>query len=230
MSVPIPPKPQYTAEQAIQDLATHYTLAKQLAELRNREAALRRMLAQYFVPSPHEGTNSVPLNDGSGMGVFVGHKVTRKVDKEALSSLTAELEEAGIDLRELVSWTPSLSITAYRALDDEQRALFDNCLDITDDGLPALEVRPYAEPRNDDTKPRGRKGRKKRGDVAPAVPPPPKAKRQRKPKAAAAAVPPPPKPARKRAAAKKAAVQKAPAKRAAKKAPAKKAPARRARR
>jgi len=205
----IPSEPVHTAQENYETLQQWYMLQQQLKDLRAQEAAMRRTLAARYFPNPREGTNRTPLGDG--YDVMLQHGYTRKVDKDALPSVTAEVAETyGMTLaqfRDLFVYTPSLVMKNYNALDDAQRLFVDQFLDIKEK-LPTLSIAPHKE---EDAPVREVEVEVRTGAAAPA-PAPKKATRKRAAKKAA------PPAAKKRAAAKKTPTKKA----AAKKAPAKK--------
>lgn len=123
-----------------QDLADWYVTKKQLSELKVKEMLMRTRIFRFFFPAPKEGTNtSTPLADGSGAVVKGQHIVNREVDKAALTVLQEQFVGAGIKVDDLIEWKPSLKISMYRELTDEQRHLFDQCLTVKD-GSPQLEI------------------------------------------------------------------------------------------
>ena len=142
----IPSEPVHTAQENYETLQQWYTLQQQLKDLRAQEAAMRRTLAARYFPNPREGTNRTPLGDG--YDVTLQHGYTRKVDKDALPSVTAEVAETyGMTLaqfRDLFVYTPSLVMKNYNALDDAQRLFVDQFLDIKEK-LPTLSIAPHKE-------------------------------------------------------------------------------------
>lgn len=110
---------------------------KQLADLKDLELNLRNeVFATYFV-NPKEGTNNHTLPDGR---VLKGnYKINRTLDEALLHTKATELMKAGLVLRDLVRMKPELNTKPYRALDDKQRVLFEQVLDIKV-GTPALEI------------------------------------------------------------------------------------------
>jgi hypothetical protein len=53
-------------EVTLEHLKEWYTLKQQLEELKNKEVVLRQFLFAGLFPDPKEGTNTHPINDGTG--------------------------------------------------------------------------------------------------------------------------------------------------------------------
>lgn len=120
-----------------EDLAEWYRLQEELKKIKASEMLLRQKIFAAYFPSPKEGTNDAPLDDGY---VLKGkHTINREVDPGALGALKDKLLEAGIKADALVQYKPSLVLKEYRTLTEEQRQLFDQCL-IVKPGSPALEI------------------------------------------------------------------------------------------
>ena len=130
--VAIPP-----VEVTMQDLFDWYEVQRQLATLKDREMSLRKKIFKGKFPTPKEGTNQVDLDAGYVLkGVYV---INRGVDEAALTTLTPVFAEAGIKVPDLISRKPELVIKPYRALTDDQRKMFDQCL-VIKEGTPSLEI------------------------------------------------------------------------------------------
>lgn len=142
--VAIPPKPNMTPEQAFARLQVWYGTQQQAAELRTAEVLERKTLASYYFPEPVEGTNRLPL--GGGFDLKMGHSITRKVDEAALENVkVAQARKLKLNLDELFPSKPSLNLTAYRKLNDDQRAFVDTLLDIKVSDTPSLHIVPQAD-------------------------------------------------------------------------------------
>ncbi len=127
-----------------QDLAEWYRVQEQLSKLKSAEALMRSRIFKFFFKNPKEGTNKVPLNDGTGAEIKATHVINRSVDIGSLDALKATMGTEGsnlpkLNLDELIKWKPEVSISAYRQLTDEERNAFDQCL-IIKPGSPQLEV------------------------------------------------------------------------------------------
>jgi hypothetical protein len=120
-----------------EDLVLWNQLVTQMASLKSQEALLRGKIYRTFFPEPKEGTNTAPLANGYVLkGV---RKVDRKLDIAVLTTLSAELEAAGISTAALVKWSPELKIAGYKLLTEEQKLIFDQALEIKD-GSPSLTI------------------------------------------------------------------------------------------
>lgn len=121
------------------DLATWYQLQEQISKLKSQEALLRAKIFRASFPTPKEGTNSAPLNDGTGAVLKATHVVNRTVDVAALTVLTPTFAAKGIQVAELTKTKVELVISEYRKLTAEQRQLFDQALTVKD-GSPQMEI------------------------------------------------------------------------------------------
>lgn len=120
-----------------EDLNEWWRIAQELDKLKPAEMQLRKKIYATYFQAPEEGTNKCPLTQGWVLKAQC--VITRKVDKPLLTTNKAELEAAGIAVDSLVEWKPELKVSEYRKLSDEQRKLFDKCLDIKE-GSPQLDI------------------------------------------------------------------------------------------
>lgn len=120
-----------------QDIYDWYETNEQLAALKNKEMLLRTKVFSAKFPAPEEGTNSTPLDNGWVLKGKYGYN--RTLDMDAISTMADELRAAGIVTESLIRHKPELITTAYRCLTEEQRVLFDNCLQIKP-STPSLEI------------------------------------------------------------------------------------------
>lgn len=150
------------------DLAAWFKAKAELARLKSTEMLLRQRVFRHYFPDPKEGTNTFVLPDNYRLkGV---HTLNRKVLIEVMQAMCfrpqtpdgtympSKLEEARVDIAQLIKWTPELVISAYRELTAEQMHLVDQMLEISP-GSPQMSVDPPA-------KPRGTSSKKKGGDDA----------------------------------------------------------------
>lgn len=138
--VAIPEQPQLTFEQKKEQLQAWYLLKQSLTNIRNQEMPLRKYIAKIFVPEPVEGTNRADLQDG--FDLILKHNFTRSVDAAALDASTTELRKAKVKVDELFEYKPTLVLSAYRTLTEEQRLLVDAVL-VIDEGAPSIEIGPH---------------------------------------------------------------------------------------
>lgn len=137
----------------VNDLAEWYRLQTELGRIKSAEALLRGRIFRHYFPTPKEGTNSVPVNDGTGAVVKGQHVINRSVDQGQLDALRVAMTTAygahavpgatpnipKLNLDELVKFKPEVSITKYRELTEEERLYFDQCL-VIKPGSPQLEI------------------------------------------------------------------------------------------
>jgi hypothetical protein len=120
-----------------------YTLKEQIEELRNKEVVLRQFVFAGLFPDPKEGTNTHPINDGTGAVVKGQHIINRAVQIEQLEELKKSLEANNnlpqINLDKLIRWKPEVVTKEYRTLSDEERHMFDQVL-VIKPGMPQLEI------------------------------------------------------------------------------------------
>lgn len=119
-----------------------YTVSQQLKELQEKEKELRnQVIGELFpnVPEDAEGTFSLPL--GGGYKVKSTYSLTRKIDEATLLAMRADFDKAGIDLDEVVQWSPSLKVSGYRKLNQEQRELLDEVI-TSKPGAVRLSIEP----------------------------------------------------------------------------------------
>lgn len=120
-----------------EELNEWYKLQEELKTIKEREMELRKKIFAFCFPSPVEGTNSFSIADGF---VIKGkHTITREVQLELYDAAKERIREAGVILEELVKWKPTLVLSAYRKLTDDQRNAMDMCLQIKP-GSPAIEI------------------------------------------------------------------------------------------
>lgn len=118
-------------------LAEWQAMAKNLATLRKAEMNLRKRLFDYYFPQPKEGVNKYELPEGYVLtGTYV---LTRSVDKGSLSAITDKLQELDVVVDELIEKKPTLKLSVFRKLNDEQTNLIEEAL-ITKPGSPTMII------------------------------------------------------------------------------------------
>lgn len=120
-----------------EDIQQWYVLQDQLKKLKASEMLLRTRIFKGLFPNPVEGTNSYPLPDQ--WVLKGGYKLTRNIDIGSLQAMRERFVAAGVRADSLVEYKPSLVLSEYRTLTEEQRQLFDQCLEIKP-GSPSLEI------------------------------------------------------------------------------------------
>jgi hypothetical protein len=129
---------------SLDHLKEWYELKKQMDEMKNKEVVLRQFIFAGLFPTPEEGTNTYPLNDGTGAVAKGVHTINRAVQVELLAELAKvqampDSNQPKLELEKLVKWKPEVSIKEYRLLTDEQRLLFDQVL-VIKPGMPGLDI------------------------------------------------------------------------------------------
>ena len=114
-----------------------FLLRDQLKEIKEAENALRMEIFHKAFPEPVEGTNKVELGDGYILKAT--YPMNRKVDVAVLTAITEQLKDNHIKVDKLIKWEPELMIKGYRTLDEEELAIFDQCL-IIKEGSPQMEI------------------------------------------------------------------------------------------
>lgn len=121
------------------DIAEWYKIKEKMAKLKASEALLRTKIFKGLFTNPVEGTNTLPLNDGTGAELKATHIINRSVDEGALDALKEELRKNKIKVSDLVRYKPEVVISEYRKLTEEERQLFDQAL-IIKPGSPQMDV------------------------------------------------------------------------------------------
>ena len=113
-------------------------LQAQLAAVKSQEASLRsEVFAALFDNNKYElkeGVNKLDLPDG--WSIQATHKLNYSLDEAALPSVLEQLGSAGADL---VKYKPSLTLPAYRKLDDKQAAILSQALTVKP-GTPSMKL------------------------------------------------------------------------------------------
>lgn len=124
----------------MEDLVEWDKLVRKLAEVKAAEMELRTRIAKTYFKNAKEGTNDHNL--GAGWLLKMQRKIDRKVDIGNLQAMSAPDQlfwQNGINANELIEWEPKLKVKPYRALPEEKRKIFDQCL-IIKDGAPQMSI------------------------------------------------------------------------------------------
>lgn len=125
------------------ELLMHWKNIKTQAEtLKVAEADLRKYIVKRMFPNGKEGTNNRELGNGYKLKAEI--KYNYKIDNEKIDSVLEEIAKIGnegnIIAERLIKWAPSLSLTEYRnILNQEIKKKIDSVLTITD-GMPTLSI------------------------------------------------------------------------------------------
>lgn len=111
-----------------------YNAKEELAAIKQKELSLRKLVFADNFPEPKEGVNKVKLDDDYALKCT--YKLTRKIVEEKLPEVPEEMKDK---LKDLIKYKPSIVLSAYNKLTDEERNMFDNCLEISP-ATPALSI------------------------------------------------------------------------------------------
>jgi hypothetical protein len=125
------------AEELYTKIGRWNELQAQLVTIKDQEMKLRREIFAAGFPAPTEGTNKLELPEGWTMKAT--YKLNRSLDEAALPAVLAELRKHKVNTEELVSYKPSLSLSAYKKLDPRWVAILDQVVTTTP-GAPTLEL------------------------------------------------------------------------------------------
>lgn len=108
-----------------------------LQKLKEEELALRLFIAKGKFPEPKEGTNKTPLTDGYYLEMQ--HTITRKILEDVYTTALPALRKSALPIDSLVKVKHEISVTEYRKLSDEGRAMIDACMEVKP-GSPQLKI------------------------------------------------------------------------------------------
>lgn len=115
---------------------------KALDAAKDAESSARAELVKAAFPGGlKEGTNTFDL--AGKWKLKVQGKISREIDKAALSAVLERMEEKFQKKFDgLVKYSPELSVSTYKTLDDKERKMFDNALTIkgTDQNSPQVKI------------------------------------------------------------------------------------------
>jgi len=124
------------------DITLWWQAKQELEKWKNVEALMRPKIFKHCFPDPREGTNTYALPNGYQLkGIRV---VNRDVDPGALDALTEQFHARNLNPDTFIARKPTLIISEYRKLTDEEIHLVDQAL-IIKDGMPQLKVAPPAK-------------------------------------------------------------------------------------
>jgi hypothetical protein len=138
------PQPAFS----VSDISEWFELQRQLAALKSRESLARANVFKHCFPEGSykpEGTNNFELPDHWLLKAVTS--LNRTLSIETLRALSEELFKMGVVVDDLVRWKPELDLPAYRALNDEQRKVFDQALEIKP-GTPQMKIELPAKFKN----------------------------------------------------------------------------------
>lgn len=130
------------------------TADKALEVAKAQENLLRRSVVARYLTQPNEGMNNVELGKGYLLKIQQPFNYTLSNSEKpksgeplatdkALDAIKALGNEGKFIADRLVKWKPELSITEYRNLAPQYKAVIDKALTITP-GLPTIEIKAPA--------------------------------------------------------------------------------------
>lgn len=123
--------------QELQDLWQLNIIKTQQDALKAQADEIRRRMAEKLVPGVLEGAKTVALPDR--WKVKVDRKINRTIDHAILNAISDNCLSAGINLKSLVTYKPSLILKPFRELSHNDRAIFGECVTETP-GLPTIAL------------------------------------------------------------------------------------------
>lgn len=118
-------------------LTQHQKMVAKLAKLKNDEMELRKALADAAFNDHSEGTHTRELADGRVLKCVF--PMNRSVDAANVQAVNEQIHKMGEDARDLFTWKPSVSMTAYKKLSPEAQKIADLAI-TTRPGSPTLKV------------------------------------------------------------------------------------------
>lgn len=150
---------EYTDEQYVgirdQMLVEWQASKEALEKAKELEMQLRKQVVDFaFDPNKQSGTENVELGNGYKLKAvktlrygFIKN-AENKLDKAAIDKALAKIEKDGavgeLIAERLVKWTPDLSLSEYKLLNEKHKAIIDSVI-VTTEGSPTLEI---VEPKN----------------------------------------------------------------------------------
>jgi hypothetical protein len=131
-------------EQMINLMAEWAKVQEQLGPLKAKEMELRKQITAAHFPSPKEGTQYSPLQNGWRLKMV--HKLGYKLDETLLPVVLEQLRSIDVPQDQIIKTKVELNVTGYKALSDETRAVVNQMVTITPQS-PSLELVPPKEPK-----------------------------------------------------------------------------------
>lgn len=137
-------KPYTSAEEINKDISEWLSITKWQSQAKEKEMLLRNRLAKHIFANKLTAAGDLP--EGTAKNTFasgalqfnakVVGKMNYKILEETEALTLAQLGEAGTNL---VKRKPELSLSAYKALTEEQKRIADGMIVVTP-GAPTLEI------------------------------------------------------------------------------------------
>jgi hypothetical protein len=132
----------------IAQISDWWKLVLELKTLKSKEALARKFVFENcFKEGTYkpEGTNKFQLPEHYELKAVTS--LNRSIQIEVARAIAPDLAKLGVMVDDLIRWKPEVDITAYRQLNDEQRNMFDRCLEIKP-GTPQMEIALPAKYKN----------------------------------------------------------------------------------
>lgn len=121
-------------------LSKWHEAQERLRQAKEAEADLRKaVISEFFANVPEDAEGTFSLHLGGGYKLKSQYKLARKVNTEALDEMRKQIEATGVNLDELIHWTPVLRMAAYNTLTLDQRQVFDEVIE-SKQSIPALKI------------------------------------------------------------------------------------------
>lgn len=117
-------------------IALHFTLAKLKKTVTDKEASVRRKIAELAVPNPVEGANKF---ENETHVVTVTHKLNRKLPRNE-ELIHDVLRKLGAEHSDVFKTKWELATGPYKALGEKQRLIVDEIV-TTNTGMPELKIK-----------------------------------------------------------------------------------------
>lgn len=106
-------------------LKDKFDKAKKIMELEKR---LRNDIIDYMYDSPAQVGKLEKKSKNGAITIEVNRSLTYKIDGVLLNAVQSDLEEAGIDVQEIVSFSPKLILKSYKKLNSKQQKLLNTII------------------------------------------------------------------------------------------------------
>lgn len=134
------PSTPFAAQTIDQKIMTHSDMVKQLAVLKEQERELRDEIIAAKFDTTKTGTQNASLGNGWTLKGVI--KETIDFDKSDMDGVENALDKLPEWLQDRIAkWTPKLSVSEYKKLEPEHRAIVDKVV-VTRPAAPTLTLVP----------------------------------------------------------------------------------------
>lgn len=113
-------------------------LVESLADLKEQEISMRKIIAANLFKDLSEGSKTIDLGDGFKLNCVKKYNMT--LDEASLSLIIDTLEAEGVNVSRLIKHKPEVVKSEYNKLNEEQCGIFSRCL-IIKEALPSLKIK-----------------------------------------------------------------------------------------